>query len=185
MTSRLKRLAGALPCIGDVRGLGAMVAMELVKNSAAPMQPDAELTTKLVQAAGRRGLIILACGIYSNVIRFLAPLTISDALLKEGFNLFEQALREVSGLGAAGVRVGRGVKVLALRGELLHQPFELRHAALGGADRHAVLAARIPAGLARIQPVLQRTGKEPVGDIPQVGVLVLVCDAGSPGQRPW
>ena len=46
--------------------------------------------------AGRRGLILLSCGIYGNVIRFLAPLTIPDALLKEGFNIFEQALDEVS-----------------------------------------------------------------------------------------
>jgi 4-aminobutyrate aminotransferase/(S)-3-amino-2-methylpropionate transaminase len=94
MTSRLKGLQVRYPCIGDVRGLGAMVAIELVKNGRAE-QPNAELTSQLVQAAGRAGLIILACGIYSNVIRFLAPLTISDALLKEGFNLLEQALREV------------------------------------------------------------------------------------------
>jgi 4-aminobutyrate aminotransferase/(S)-3-amino-2-methylpropionate transaminase len=95
MTSRLKGLQVRYPCIGDVRGLGAMVAMELVKNGRAD-QPNAELSTQLVQAAGRAGLIILACGIYSNVIRFLAPLTISDALLKEGFNLLEQALGEVA-----------------------------------------------------------------------------------------
>jgi 4-aminobutyrate aminotransferase/(S)-3-amino-2-methylpropionate transaminase len=95
MTSRLKGLQVRYPCIGDVRALGAMVAMELVKNGRAD-EPNAELTSKLVQAAGRAGLIILACGIYSNVIRFLAPLTISDAVLKEGFNLLEQALGEVS-----------------------------------------------------------------------------------------
>jgi 4-aminobutyrate aminotransferase/(S)-3-amino-2-methylpropionate transaminase len=95
MTSRLKGLQVRYPCIGDVRGLGAMVAMELVKNGRAE-QPNAELTSKLVQAAGRAGLIILACGIYSNVIRFLAPLTISDAVMKEGFNLLEQALAEVT-----------------------------------------------------------------------------------------
>jgi 4-aminobutyrate aminotransferase/(S)-3-amino-2-methylpropionate transaminase len=96
MTSRLKGLQVRFPCIGDVRGPGAMVAMELVKNARAE-QPHPELASALVQAAGRRGLIILACGIYSNVIRFLAPLTISDALLKEGFTLLEQALAEVSG----------------------------------------------------------------------------------------
>jgi 4-aminobutyrate aminotransferase/(S)-3-amino-2-methylpropionate transaminase len=95
MTSRLKGLQVRFPCIGDVRGLGAMVAMELVKNGRAEA-PNPELTSRLVQAAGRAGLIILACGIYSNVIRFLAPLTISDALLKEGFNLLETALREVA-----------------------------------------------------------------------------------------
>ncbi|HSY07098.1 MAG TPA: 4-aminobutyrate--2-oxoglutarate transaminase [Steroidobacteraceae bacterium] len=95
MTSRLKGLQARFPCIGDVRGPGAMVAMELVKNGRADA-PNAALTSQLVQAAGRAGLIILACGIYSNVIRFLAPLTISDALLKEGFNLLEQALGEVA-----------------------------------------------------------------------------------------
>jgi 4-aminobutyrate aminotransferase/(S)-3-amino-2-methylpropionate transaminase len=96
MTSRLRGLQVRFPCIGDVRGLGAMVAIELVKNTNAD-EPDAALTAALVQAAGRRGLIILACGIYSNVIRFLAPLTISDALLKEGLHVLEQALAEVTG----------------------------------------------------------------------------------------
>lgn len=95
MTSRLKGLQVRFPSVGDVRSLGAMVAVELVKNCRAD-SPDPELTRALVQAAGRRGLIILSCGIYSNVVRFLAPLTISDALLKEGFHLFEQALDEVS-----------------------------------------------------------------------------------------
>jgi 4-aminobutyrate aminotransferase/(S)-3-amino-2-methylpropionate transaminase len=96
MSSRLKGLQVRFPCIGEVRNLGAMVALELVKNMRAE-EPDAELTKAVVQAAGRRGLIILSCGVYSNVIRFLAPLTISDALLKEGCALFEQALEEVAG----------------------------------------------------------------------------------------
>jgi 4-aminobutyrate aminotransferase/(S)-3-amino-2-methylpropionate transaminase len=94
MSSRLKGLAVRYPCVGEVRALGAMVAVELVKNSRADA-PDPELTKALVQAAGRRGLVILSCGLYSNVIRFLAPLTISEALLKEGFQLFEQSLEEV------------------------------------------------------------------------------------------
>ena len=95
MSSRLKGLQVRFPCIGEVRALGAMVAIELVKNSRADA-PDAELTKALVQAAGRQGLVLLSCGIYANVIRFLAPLTISDALLKEGFHLFELALTEVA-----------------------------------------------------------------------------------------
>ena len=95
MSSRLKGLQVRFPALGEVRALGAMVAVELVKNCSAD-QPDAELTRQLVQAAARKGLILLSCGIYANVIRFLAPLTISDALLKEGFNLFEQALQEVA-----------------------------------------------------------------------------------------
>jgi 4-aminobutyrate aminotransferase/(S)-3-amino-2-methylpropionate transaminase len=96
MSSRLKGLQVRFPCVGEVRNLGAMVALELVKKMRAE-EPDAELTKAVVQAAGRRGLIILSCGVYSNVIRFLAPLTISDALLKEGCSLFEQALEEVAG----------------------------------------------------------------------------------------
>lgn len=96
MSSRLKGLQVRFPCVGDMRALGAMVAVELVKNSRAD-SPDAELTRALVQAAGRLGLVVLSCGVYSNVIRFLAPLTIPDALLKEGFSLFEQALEEVVG----------------------------------------------------------------------------------------
>jgi 4-aminobutyrate aminotransferase/(S)-3-amino-2-methylpropionate transaminase len=95
MTSRLKGLQVRFPAIGEVRALGAMVAVELVKNCSAE-QPDAELTKALVQAASRRGLVLLSCGIYGNVIRFLAPLTITDALLKEGFHLFEQALDEAT-----------------------------------------------------------------------------------------
>jgi 4-aminobutyrate aminotransferase / (S)-3-amino-2-methylpropionate transaminase / 5-aminovalerate transaminase len=96
MSSRLKGLQARYPAIGEVRNLGAMVAMELVKNGRADA-PDAELTKALVQAAGRHGLVILSCGVYANVIRFLAPLTITDALLKEGFNLLELALEEVTG----------------------------------------------------------------------------------------
>ena len=96
MSSRLKGLQVRFPCIGEVRALGAMVALELVKNARADA-PDAELTKALVQAAGRHGLVLLSCGIYANVIRFLAPLTITDALLKEGFHLFELALAEVAG----------------------------------------------------------------------------------------
>jgi len=78
-----------------VRALGMMVAMELVKNRRADA-PDADLTKALVQAAGRRGLILLSCGIYSNVIRILAPLTIPDAQLEEGLELIEQSLAEVT-----------------------------------------------------------------------------------------
>ena len=96
MSSRLKGLQARFACLGEVRALGAMVAVELVKNSRADA-PDAELTKALVQAAGRHGLVILSCGSYGNVIRFLAPLTISEALLKEGFHLFEVALEEVTG----------------------------------------------------------------------------------------
>jgi 4-aminobutyrate aminotransferase/(S)-3-amino-2-methylpropionate transaminase len=93
--SRLTDLQSRWSCIGDVRGLGAMIAMELVKDRRADA-PDAELTKALVQAAGRRGLVLLSCGVYSNVIRFLMPLTIPDAELAEGLAILEAALEDVS-----------------------------------------------------------------------------------------
>jgi len=93
--ARLADLQSRWSCIGDVRGLGAMIAMELVKDRR-PDAPDAELTKALVQAAGRRGLVLLSCGVYSNVIRFLMPLTIPDAELAEGLAILEAALEDVS-----------------------------------------------------------------------------------------
>jgi 4-aminobutyrate aminotransferase / (S)-3-amino-2-methylpropionate transaminase / 5-aminovalerate transaminase len=95
LINRLKAMQAKSPAIGEVRGLGSMVAIELVKNRRAD-QPDADLTRALVQAAAARGLIILSCGIYGNVVRLLAPLTISDAHLNEGLDLLEAALGDVS-----------------------------------------------------------------------------------------
>jgi 4-aminobutyrate aminotransferase/(S)-3-amino-2-methylpropionate transaminase len=95
LVSKLKTLQAKFPCIGEVRGLGMMVAIELVKNRRADA-PDAELTKAVVQAAGRRGLILLSCGLYSNVIRILAPLTIPEAQLEEGLKLLEESLAEAS-----------------------------------------------------------------------------------------
>jgi 4-aminobutyrate aminotransferase/(S)-3-amino-2-methylpropionate transaminase len=95
LASRLRQMQAKFPCIGEVRALGMMVAMELVKNRRADM-PDADLTKTVVQAAGRRGLILLSCGLYSNVIRILAPLTIPEAQLEEGLTLLEQSLAEAT-----------------------------------------------------------------------------------------
>ena len=94
--TRLKAMQAKSPAIGEVRGLGSMIAMELVKNRR-PDQPDADLTRALVQAAAARGLIILSCGVYGNVIRLLAPLTISEALLNEGLDVLEASLADVTG----------------------------------------------------------------------------------------
>ncbi len=82
-----------LNCIGDVRGLGAMCAVELVKNKASG-EPAPELTSALLKAANERGLILLSCGTYGNVIRFLVPLTASDELVREGMDVFEAALTD-------------------------------------------------------------------------------------------
>ena len=79
------------PAIGDVRGLGAMLAIELVQNRKTK-EPAPELASTLVVAAAERGLLLLKCGIYSNCIRVLTPLVLSDAELDEALGAWEQAL---------------------------------------------------------------------------------------------
>jgi 4-aminobutyrate aminotransferase len=79
-----------LNCIGDVRGLGAMCAIELEINGA----PAPAVASALLKAASQRGLILLSCGIYGNVIRFLPPLTASDEIVREGMDVFEASLAE-------------------------------------------------------------------------------------------
>lgn len=86
LTANLKAMANRHTCIGDVRGLGAMVAIELFKNGDIN-QPDADLAKRIAAEAATRGLILLTCGTYGNVIRILVPLTASDALLEEGLTI--------------------------------------------------------------------------------------------------
>lgn len=79
----LKEIAAGEPAIGDVRGIGAMVAIELFEGGD-PHRPAADLTRRVVAEAAARGLILLSCGSYGNVVRILVPLTASDALVDEG-----------------------------------------------------------------------------------------------------
>jgi 4-aminobutyrate aminotransferase len=99
MRTRLLALAKELPCIGDVRGLGAMVAFELVKDSKTK-EPDAELTAAILTHAEARGLILLSCGTSLNVVRLLAPLTIPDAVLAEGLDILAAAVGDAYGRDA-------------------------------------------------------------------------------------
>ena len=96
MRSHLEALAKQLPCIGDVRGLGAMVAFELVKD-AKTKEPDADLTASILAHAEKQGLILLSCGTSANVVRLLAPLTIPDAILDEGLTMLSAAVRDAYG----------------------------------------------------------------------------------------
>jgi 4-aminobutyrate aminotransferase len=82
-----------LNCIGDVRGLGAMCAIELVKDTASA-EPAPQLTQTLMKVANEKGLLLLSCGTYGNVIRFLAPLTASDEVVRDGMDIFEASLTE-------------------------------------------------------------------------------------------
>ncbi|MCR5786073.1 MAG: aspartate aminotransferase family protein [Eubacterium sp.] len=80
--------------IGDVRGLGAMIGIEFVKDRETK-EPATELVSKLIAAAFKKGLLIEGAGTYNNVIRFLAPLTMTDEQTKRGLEIFEEALLEV------------------------------------------------------------------------------------------
>ncbi len=77
--------------IGDVRGLGAMLAIDLVRDRATK-QPAPELAQRVVEAATERGLLLLKAGIHSNCIRVLCPLVISDAELEEALTVWEESL---------------------------------------------------------------------------------------------
>jgi 4-aminobutyrate aminotransferase/(S)-3-amino-2-methylpropionate transaminase len=84
------------PQIGDVRGLGAMLALELVRDPASK-EPDPATATAIVNEATRRGLLLLKAGVYGNCIRVLVPLVIRDAELDEGLGAWEAALETVLG----------------------------------------------------------------------------------------
>jgi len=84
--------AGAV--IGDIRGLGAMVAFELVTDQSSH-QPAPEKARALTAKALENGLILLSCGIYGNTIRLLAPLTIPEAHLHEGLDLLARSLDQI------------------------------------------------------------------------------------------
>jgi 4-aminobutyrate aminotransferase-like enzyme len=83
-------------CIGDVRGLGAMVAFELVKDRASN-EPDPDLTKKVTAKAQENGLILLSCGVYGNVLRILVPLTASDKTIDEGMDIIEKSIDQSLG----------------------------------------------------------------------------------------
>ncbi|HEY7144317.1 MAG TPA: 4-aminobutyrate--2-oxoglutarate transaminase [Streptosporangiaceae bacterium] len=90
MLPRLRALAEANPVIGDVRGRGAMLAIELVEPGT--LVPDAPATARVAKACHSAGLLVLTCGTYGNVLRFLPPLVIGDQLLTEGLSILEEAV---------------------------------------------------------------------------------------------
>ena len=91
VVSFFRKLQRECPEIGDVRGLGAMVAFELVKEGD-PNKPDAELCSKLTNACANNGLLIISAGISGNVIRILSPLTISSSQLQKGLQILRTQL---------------------------------------------------------------------------------------------
>ncbi|HEV2901964.1 MAG TPA: 4-aminobutyrate--2-oxoglutarate transaminase [Gaiellaceae bacterium] len=91
MRARMESWQARFPQIGDVRGLGAMLAIELVRHPGTK-EPDADTATAIMEDGARNGLLLLKSGIYSNCIRVLAPLTLSDAELDEALGVWEQSL---------------------------------------------------------------------------------------------
>jgi 4-aminobutyrate aminotransferase len=92
LVKRLEALKGAVPQIADVRGLGAMIAVEF--NKAGGDEPDADFTKRVQRACLAKGLLVLTCGVYANALRFLFPLTIQDAVFEEALGILEGVLRD-------------------------------------------------------------------------------------------
>ncbi|MCO7219634.1 4-aminobutyrate--2-oxoglutarate transaminase [Klenkia sp. PcliD-1-E] len=95
MLPRLRSMAERHPVIGDVRGRGAMIAVELVRPGTT--EPDAALAGRVAKACHARGVVVLTAGSYGNVLRFLPPLVIGHDLLTEALDVLEEAFAEVTG----------------------------------------------------------------------------------------
>ncbi|MGI9237668.1 MAG: 4-aminobutyrate--2-oxoglutarate transaminase [Woeseiaceae bacterium] len=91
-----ERLQSATTCIGDIRITGAMCAIEIVDDNDAD-RPNADLTKAIAAEAAHRGVILLTCGVRGNVIRFLPPLTIGEALLEEALQILDGVIRDLAG----------------------------------------------------------------------------------------
>ena len=98
--ARFQQWAEQFACIGDVRGLGAMVGMELVTDRES-RTPDKALAGRLAAAALERGLVLLTSGTFGNTIRVLAPLTAEDAIIDEGLDVMAAALEAAVGRAPA------------------------------------------------------------------------------------
>jgi 4-aminobutyrate aminotransferase/(S)-3-amino-2-methylpropionate transaminase len=95
VTERFLKLQEKYSLVGDVRGLGGMVAMELVKDRTTK-EPDSHSASAILVAAHQRGLVLIKAGMYDNVLRVLVPLCVTDAQLKQGLDIFEDAFASVA-----------------------------------------------------------------------------------------
>lgn len=93
VTARYHKMMEKYPVIGDVRGLGGMIGIEFVKDKETK-EPAPELTAAIIQNCAKHGLMVEGAGTYGNVIRFLAPLVMTDEQLEAGLDIFEKAIAE-------------------------------------------------------------------------------------------
>ena len=95
LVDRLTKLQSKYPEIGDVRGRGAMIAAEFVEHDS--IEPNPDLVKKIADYCAKNGVVVLTTGTYGNILRFLPPLTISDELLHDAFDVIEAGLAELLG----------------------------------------------------------------------------------------
>jgi 4-aminobutyrate aminotransferase/(S)-3-amino-2-methylpropionate transaminase len=100
MLERFRKLQQRTSLVGDVRGLGAMVALELVRDRSTK-EPAAGETAEIIRRAMHRGLLLLRAGVYNNVVRILTPLVITDEQLDEALGILERCVLEVAAEGPA------------------------------------------------------------------------------------
>ncbi|TAM00108.1 MAG: 4-aminobutyrate--2-oxoglutarate transaminase [Paraburkholderia sp.] len=98
LKARLNAMKAEVPQIIDVRGPGGMIAVEFGKPGTT--EPDADFTKRMQAAALERGLILLVCGVYGNVVRFLFPLTVQDNVFDEALGIVEESIKEAVGVAA-------------------------------------------------------------------------------------
>jgi 4-aminobutyrate aminotransferase-like enzyme len=91
LSARLDEIAERVDTVGEVRGLGPMLALELVRDPDT-LEPAPEIASATVAAARERGLVLLTCGLEGNVVRVLVPLVVSDEDLARGIDILEEAL---------------------------------------------------------------------------------------------
>ncbi|MDQ1586788.1 MAG: 4-aminobutyrate aminotransferase / (S)-3-amino-2-methylpropionate transaminase / 5-aminovalerate, partial [Actinomycetota bacterium] len=94
MTANLQETAARTGVIGEVRGRGAMVAVEVVRPGT--REPDAAATTAVAKACHAEGVVVLTCGTYGNVLRLLPPLVMPEPLLDEGLAVLDKAFATLS-----------------------------------------------------------------------------------------
>ena len=103
LTQQFTRLQQRYDSIGDIRGIGGMFAVELVKDRTTK-EPDTQAANNILAAAHKRGLVLIKAGMYDNVIRVLVPLNVTDEQLQEAMGILDDAFAEVMGAVATPVR---------------------------------------------------------------------------------
>lgn len=93
--SRFEKIKKRCSAVGDVRGVGAMLAIEFVKNGD-PRQPDGKLCSRIIKSCAARGLVLISAGTFKNVIRVLAPLVITDEQLTGGLDILEDEINNIA-----------------------------------------------------------------------------------------